>query len=527
MENDMNKWSKTANSLRNVGASIASYAIVTLFVFLDRTVFIHYLSADYLGLNGLFSNILSILSLTELGVGSAIAYSLYEPLANGNISMVQSIMKLYKKLYCFIGGAILLLGATLAPFLPWLIKNIPPDMPDIYIYYLLYVLNVGVSYFFTYKRTLIMCDQNQYIPTTTTTLSSIVTSLLHMGTLLLVHDYLLYLIVGIIVTVGENITISIIADRMYPYLKNKDVQALPQETTANIRKNIYAMFCHKIGNVVVNGTDNIIISGFIGLSAVGLYSNYTLILSKISSLLGKLFSSVTASVGILALDEDKAHVEQVFYRMLFLNFWTCAFSCIAFLCLIQPFIRFWIGSEYLLPASVVLIIAINFYLSGMRQTVLTFRDAAGIFWHDRYKALVESAVNIALSIPLAIKFGIGGVLLGTIGSTLLVPFWFDGYILFKYLFRKGIRKYLLRQAFYGALALLVGFITWCLCEQIPGETVAAFLLQIATCVIVPNALFLLVLCKSQEWFFYSKLLHDLWNKIKTAIKDRSFDKHRS
>lgn len=523
----MNRWNKTQNSLRNVGVAIAAYFAITFFAFLDRTIFIRLLSADYLGLNGLFSNILSMLSLAELGVGSAIAYSLYAPLDSGNISMVQAIMRLYKKLYCIIGSIVLLLGAALTPFLPWLIKDIPTDMPDIYTYYLLYVLNVGSSYFFTYKRTLIICDQKQYISTVTSTLSSILTSLLRMGILLLVHNYLFYLIVGIVATIGENIVISVMADRMYPYLRTKEIQSLPKETTICIRKNIYAMFCHKIGNVVVNCTDNLIISRFVGLAAVGLYSNYTLILSKVSGLLGKFFSSVTASVGMLALDKDKNHVEQVLYRMLFLNFWMYAFSCIGFFCLVQPFIRLWIGSEYQLSIWVVLVAVLNFYLTGMRQTVLTFRDAAGVFWYDRYKALIESAVNVVLSIPLAMKFGISGVLLGTIGSTLLVPFWYDGYILFRHLFHKGIGKYLRRQLFYGTLALAAGCITWYLCRQVSGGKIEAFLLQIVICIIVPNIMFFLVLCKSREWSYYRELFQDLWNKGKMKIKCKLFRDYRN
>lgn len=512
------EYNKIENSVRNLSVAIISYFITILFVFLDRTVFLHFLNTDYLGLNGLFSNILNMLSLAELGVGSAIAYSLYEPLHTRNIPIVQSIMKLYKKLYFLIGIVILLLGSLLTPLLSTLIKDMPFDISIIYIYYLLYVLNVSSSYFFNYKRTLIICDQKQYISTLTTTFSCILTSIMHIVILCFTHNYMFYLIVGILMTIGENIVISYIANKIYPFLKEKNVNHLPKENIVQIKKNVYAMFCHKIGNVVVNYTDNLIISSFVGLGAIGLYSNYTLILTGIEGLLGKFFSSVTASVGALVLEKDKIHVEQILYNMLFLNFWVYACCSIAFFCLIQPFISLWIGSAYQMTLSVVLIIALKFYISGMRKTILTFRDSAGVFWYDRYKALIESVVNVLLSIPLAIEYGVGGVLLGTIGSTLLVSFWYDGYILFKYLFHKSVGNYLHKQFIYGICTISVGLITFYICNLISIVAFASFLFRILICIIVPNTLFILIFRQNNEFSYLYILYRDLRKKITNKIK---------
>lgn len=503
--------SKTENSFRNLSVSLIAYFITTVFSFVSRTIFVHVLSAQYLGLNGLFSNILSMLSLSELGVGSAMTYALYAPLRDGNIPLIQSIMRLYKKLYWIIGSVVLILGFSLTPFLSWFIKDMPSQVTEISLYYMLYVFHSGVSYFWTYKRTLIICDQREYVVTSLTTVLSLLTTLIQIAVLLLSGHYLYYLMVGIAMALGENVMISKTADRFYPYLKEKTVSPLSKDAMHQIQKNIYAMLCHKIGTLVVNSTDNLIISRFVGLTAVGLYSNYTLLLTKIAHLLRMFFSSVIASVGMLSLEEDKQHVECVFYRILFLNFWLYASCSIAFFCLIQPFINLWLGKDYLLSTITALTIAGNFYLTGLRQTVLTFRDAAGVFWHDRYKALIEALVNVLLSIPLARLYGVCGVLLGTIGSTLLVSFWYDGYILFRYLFHQKVYSYLRRQAFYLLLVLGVGALTFLLCQQVADKGVGTFLLKGCISLLVPNGVFCLCFYRTSEMVYYQKTIKILWN----------------
>jgi len=469
------------------------------------------LTSTYLGLNGLFSNVLSFLSLAELGVGVAINYALYKPIAEGDTELVKSIMWLYRKLYRYIGCIVLAAGGALAPFLPYLIQDMPKDMPNIYLYYLLYVLNSGVSYFYTYKRSIIICSQKEYISTVTTTISEIILFILQIIVLAVSHSYGAYLAVAVIVTVAENLSISAIADYMYPYLKDKPVQALPKEVSADIKKNVFALMFHKIGSVIVFSTDNLIISRFVGLVAVGLYSNYTLIINALNLLLTKIFSSITASVGNLLLSNNKKHVEDVFYRVLFVNFWMRGFCAVALFCLFQPFILLWIGGDYLLSFSTVLIIVLNFYIGGMRSTVGLFRDASGIFWYDRYKPLIESALNIILSIPLAIHYGVAGVLLGTIGSTILVPFWFEAYVLFKYYFNKGIIEYLLRQLLYGVIAVLTGAGCFLLCTCADGYGLAAFAIRSIICAIVPNIIFSVIFCRTAEFKYF-------WNFIKNILK---------
>lgn len=510
--------SRTQNSVKNMNFMFISYIIIVLLQFVNRTIFIKTLTNTYLGLDGLFSNVLSFLSLTELGVGSAFSYALYKPIANEDTELIKSLMRLYQKVYRIIGCAILILGCGVTPFLQYLIQDMPKDVPYIHFYYLLYVMNSGVSYFYTYKRSLIICNQKEYISTTTTTISKIILTLLQTLILVVLHSYAMYLFATIIVTIGENLVISIIANRLYPYLTENSVSALPKKVAADIKKKVSAMMFHKIGGAVVFSTDNLIISKFVGVFSVGIYSNYSLVVKAIDQSVKKILSSITASVGNLVISDDNKHVEQVLYRVLFFCFWVRGFCAISLLCLFQPFIFLWIGENYLLSFITVLIIAIDFYINGMRSAVLVFREASGIFQYDRYKPLIESGLNIILSIPLAIHYGVAGVLLGTIGSTLLVPFWLEAYVLFKYYFKKGIGEYMMKQVIYGAVTFLTGAGCYSLCELVSGTGILAFIVRSFICAILCNVVFIIFFCRTDEYKYFVEYLKNAVQKRKLKFQ---------
>lgn len=487
--------------------SVVSYFCTLLLQFVNRTLFIRLLTSEYLGLNGLFANILSFLSLAELGVGNAINYALYKPLQICDKEKIKSIMYLYKRLYCMIGCVILILGGCLTPFLPYLIADMPQDMPHIYWYYLLYVTNSGISYFFAYKRSIIVCDQKEYIVSAVRIIFNIVLTVLQITVLIISRSYMFYLIMAIVVTVVENLTVSAIANSIYPYLTNKNVLRLSTYEKSEIKKNVIAMLFHKIGGVIVFSTDNIIISKFVGLIVVGTYSNYTLITNALNSILGRMLNATIAGVGNLALSESKRHVEEVFDKLLFANFWLRGFCAVSLLCLLQPFITLWLGESYLLTEISMLIIAINFYINGMRNVVGLFKDATGVFWHDRYKPLIESALNILFSIPLAIQYGVAGVLLGTLASTLVMPFWYEGYVLYKYLFGKSVRRYIVKHIQYAICVILAGTICYFLCNCVNNTEIVAFLIRCLICLIVPNVFFLMLFRKTEEYGYFLNIFH--------------------
>ncbi len=441
--------SRSKNGLRNIIVSFSTSVLTIFLSFVNRTIFINFLNEEYLGLNGLFSNVLSFLSLAELGIGVAINYALYQPLKDNDISKLKSLMWLYKKLYTIIGFIVLALGIALTPFLRFLIKEMPDNIPHIHLYFILFVINSGVSYFCTYKRSLIICDQKEYISTITLTVSKIILILMQLIILIITHSFMLYTVAMVICTLGENLTISYIADKKYSFLKEKDIEPLIDEEKNNIKKNVYALILHKIGGAIVFSSDNIIISKFVGLVSVGLYSNYTLIITSVDSVLKKMLATLTSSVGnLMVSSKDNGLAEKTLYRMLYANMCLYSLSSVCILSLMESFIRLWVGEKYLIPFAALLTAVLSFYLTGMRRTVMIFKDASGVFQQDKYKPLIESIVNIVFSIPLAIKFGIAGVLGGTIISTLSVSFWFEAYVLFKYSFHKSFLNYMLVQLKY-------------------------------------------------------------------------------
>lgn len=507
----MQQESRMKKSVRNVSYAVVGYAVSLGLQLLNRLVFVRFLSTEYLGINGLFSNILSMLALSELGVGSAIVFALYKPVAEHDIDKIKSIMNLYRRLYTIIGCMVLLSGAVLTPFLQFFIKEMP-DIPLLRVYYLLYVLNSGISYFYTYKRSLIICDQEEYISTTTTMAASVATRLVQILVLFLTRNYLLFLLVQIVFTRAENAVIARIADRRYPYLKEKNCKPLAKADTDGIRKNVMAMMVHKIGEVVVNATDNLIVSKILGLASVGLLSNYSLVFETISGLVIKMFSAITASLGNLTVMESREKAETIFYRILFGNFWLISFCTICLYCLIQPFIIVWLGESYLLSQGLVLSLVGCFYLAGMRRTALQFRTAAGLFRQDRYKAILESAVNLAVSIPLTLYIGITGVKLGTCISTLTTSFWIEGFILFKYYFKKSASAYLLRQVFYVLIACLTGGAAAFLCSRIPGQSVLSFCAKAIVCAAFVNGCYVVLFFRRPEFVYYKELFTGRWKR---------------
>lgn len=446
--------SRLTNTIRNTVVGFAAQLVVILLNFINRTIFIHYLGAEYLGLSGLFSNILSMLSLAELGIGVAISFSLYKPLGENDIRKTKALMNFYQLAYGIIGVVILGLGLCLIPFLDFLIKD-KPDIPHFTLIYVLFLANTVVSYFFTYKRSLLSADQKEYINSVNRTIFSIIQSIGQFLVLLLTRNYLLYLMVVIICTLCSNIRISYQCDKMYPYLKNNQ-EKLTKEETKSLMKYVAAQLSHKVGGIVVSGTDNILTTSLVngGLVIVGLYSNYLLLINTIKSIIMMFFTSVTASVGNLNAESNAEKSKEVFDKMFFLDmcFYGISASCIYNLA--NDFIRLWIGEDYLLSAGIVIMIVINYYMSGMRQTCQTYNTTLGLFWNDRFKPWVEAIINLVSSIVLIRYCGFMGVLLGTLISTVTTSFWVEPYILYKHGFKMKLMDYFIRYVQYTAVTLL-------------------------------------------------------------------------
>lgn len=500
--------SRTENSLRNIKVSLFFYFARIIVRFFARKVFVIVLTQEYLGLNGTFANILSMLDLAELGVGSALAYSLYRPLASGDQKQITALMGLFRKVYWVIGVVVALLGFSLAPFLSVLIRDLP-DIPHIYLIYLLFVLNSSLSYFFVYKQALITADQCQYIVTSCNSLLDI---FLHLGQALLLWltgNYFLYLWLQIGVTVLRNLLLSYIADRRYPYIKTDHHGKLDPKVTKEIVRNTKGMLIHKIGSVVVFSTDNLLISKFVGIVEVGLYSNYLMITQALGSIYGQLFNSLTASLGNLGVTKDSDQVLTAFYRVNLAGNWLYGFSSVCLAVLLNPFIELWVGPDYLFSQGIVALIVLNFYVTGMRQAEITFCTAEGLFWYGRGKAIAESIINLVVSIALAVPYGIVGIFIGTFVSTMTTCFWYDPIMLFKYGLHASVKPYFRDYGVNTLVTLLTVVVIGYICTILPGKGLVLFIEKMAVCAVGGNAGFLLAYYRREEFHYFIGLARKL------------------
>ena len=437
---------------RNIKYSVVNYISVNLLKFIVRMVFVKTLPIEYLGVNGLFSNILVMLSLAELGIGPAIVYSLYKPLAYGEKETVKSIMCLFKKAYVAVGGIILFLGLMLFPFLDIFIKD-GQSMPQVHYFYLVFLLNTVVSYLWTYKRSLLIADQKQYVVNIYQAAVQILVAVLQMIFLLIFADYWCFIILMLLGTVLENLSIARKADNEYPYL-NETAEVLDLDIKRQIVKNTKAMICHKIGGMVVFSSSNLVLSKFAGLAAVGLYSNYYMVIAALNAFSAKFFESITASIGNLMVLEESSKKIKAFKITEFITALQAAICFCGLFVLFNPFVELWVGKVYLFSEAVVAAMAFSFYLTYMRKTVLMFRDASGLYWNDRYKPLAESVINLVASIYLTINYGIIGVVVGSIISTLLTCFWVEPYVLFNNGIDIKLKDYFIDYLKFTAAAFL-------------------------------------------------------------------------
>ncbi|PKM53340.1 MAG: hypothetical protein CVV00_12765 [Firmicutes bacterium HGW-Firmicutes-5] len=490
--------SRTENSIKNIKYALIGQMLALVITFISRMTFVSVLSAEYLGINGLFTNILSILSLAEMGIGTAIVYSMYKPIAEKDVEKIKSLMHLFKKTYIIIGLLISVLGIMLTPFLQFFIKDIP-DVDYISIIFLMFVINSSISYFYSYKRFLIIANEKKYVASIYRYSIFIGMSICQIIILITTQNYILFLSIELIATFLENILISIKADKMYPYLKEKNILPLETNEKDQIKKNVQALIYHRIGGVVVLGTDNLLISMLIGLVAVGIYSNYLLIISALMLIYGLIFESLTASIGNLGITQTEEKNRNVFYVTNFAAFWVFGFSAIALWNLVNPFIEIWLGSEYLFNMEIVAVLIINFYITGMRSSVRVFKDAHGLYWYDRYKPLAESIINIIASVILANYLGVLGIFLGTMISTITTSFWVEPFVLYKYGFKTSSTEYFKLYLKYAMITIIAGGLTWMVCSFIVGSGIMNFGIKLVICAIIPNFIFYIIFKKNNAF----------------------------
>lgn len=512
----MQERSRTQNSFFNLISGFSSRIVGMLTAFIVRTVFIYYLNSEYLSVNGLYTSVLSMLSLAELGFGTAMVYSMYKPLANNDTEKLNQLMLLYKRVYTIIGGVILLIGLCLIPFLDNLVKG-APNISGLKFYYLLFLLNSVVSYwFFAYKNSLLQADQKSYIVNNYISIFSVIKSIMQICLLIIFHNYTLYLLTQILCTIGQNIFISIRVNKLYPFLKEKTKTKLSKSETKHIFKDVKALTLSKISHVILNSTDNIIISSFVGFKWVGLLSNFTLISDAITSVLCQITGSITGSLGNYIAKESREDSYILFKRIEFLNYWLYGFSAIALIILLNPFIKLWVGKKYMLGDDVVIALSINFFIAGFMNTLWTFRSTLGLFTQGQYRPLIVSIINIVVSIGLSFKFGVAGVLAGTAVSRICVNLWYDPWLIHKKGFKKPVKPFFINYFFRLMLLLCIIFLLKIISVLIfnNGIFISNFILMLVFVIFIPNIIFIIVYGNSDEFKYFYNFVTKIVSKFK-------------
>lgn len=456
---------RSKKSALNMFVSLVTQIILLVIKFASRIFFVRLLGQEYYGLSGLFTNILSMLSLAELGIGSAITFSLYNPLSNDDNKKISAIVNFYKKTYNIIGIVILILGTCLTPFLSIFIKEMP-SIENIPLIFELFVINSAISYFFSYNTSLLIADQKQYVYSINRTIFNICLCIVQVVSLYSYGNYILYLIIQILFTFLENVCIYIITKRNYPFLKEYRNEKIDKADLSHIIKNTSSLILQKISGIIVSSTDNILISKFIGVATVGIYSNYSLIISSLDSLLFQVIKAATASIGNLGVENDKEKLEFIHGVIMFLFFWIFCFVFIELMININLVIKILFGKEYVYSNAIVFILCFKFYLEGMRRPNGVYLEALGLFWNQRYKAIFEMIFNLVFSIFLISKYGIVGIFLGTILSGVFTNYWIEPYLLYRDGFSMPIKKYIQNYFKYLITTFSLLIISYVCCSMI-------------------------------------------------------------
>lgn len=494
----MREKSRSENVAKNTAATLVTQGIKNLLSFLSRTVFIYVLGAEYLGVNGLFSQILSILSFAELGIGNALVFSMYKPLAENDKEKLKSLMALYAKAYRVIGLIILGLGIAIIPFVPRIVGDVQYIHENLILLYILSLLSTVSTYFLVYKQSMLIADQKMYVVNINTEIFHALAIVTQTIFLLVTREYIVYLLISIFWSVANNVWISYRADRIYPYLKEKNVKPLEKSELQNIVKNVKALFLYKVSTTILESTDNIFISVLINVVTVGLYSNYRMIVDIFKTIGTQVMNSVVASVGNLQATADAKKKTEVFYEILFVCAWFFGFATSGLYVFLSDFIEIWVGKAYLLSTVEVLAICSYFYVSNMHYASYTFRTTAGLFVAVRYIPLITASINVVLDIFLGRKFGLSGILWASVISRALTVEITDPYIIQKNILVGKLTTYWAKYGIYLFVVVAETVVLGYFVNQIMLSGFIGLLIKAIIYAIVYNAVFLLVFCKTRE-----------------------------
>lgn len=489
--------SRTEKVLKNAGVAAGAQISNILISFVNRSMFIYYLGVSYLSINGLFSNILTVLSLAELGLSSAITYSLYRPLLESNYEKINAILSLYKKAYRYIALIIGLLGISVIPLLGFIVKDVPDVKEDITIIYVLILSNTVVSYLLSYRKVIITADQKDYIVTIYQQVVYIFQSAFQIAILVLTSNYLFFLIVQFIFTILNNYIINRIASKMYPFTRGGSENKLSKEERKSLFSNVKAIFYYKFGSVLLAGTNGIIIAAILKVQLVGLVSNYTLIIGSINVVVSRAFEGIAATIGNFNLLSDRKNNKNIFDQLFFISFWCFSFCSISLTLLLGPFINLWVGEKYVCSQITSMALVSTFYVLGLNIVPSLYRTSLGLFNQVKYTPVFAAIINLILCVVLGKAIGLPGILFATTISRIVTYSVVDPVTVYREHFKVSPLEFYIKYFMYMLIMILGYLITEAIILLIKPEGFSGFIFKVLICLITINTYYYVLFSKTQ------------------------------
>ena len=510
----MARTSRLRKTKLNVSSNVFIMMTRIIMLFIVRIIFIRTLGKLYLGVDSLFTSLLSVLSIADLGITSAVNYALYKPLSDKDDKKISAIMTFYKKMYKYMGLFLCAIGIILAFFLPLIVKE---EVEYLYLIYFMYLFNTVSTYFISYKESLIVADQNRYQLTYINFFSYMLLYGLRIAAILLTKNFLIYVLILDVVTLLQRVAINRYVTKKYKNIDFNSKYQLSKKEKDGIISKIKAMFIQKIGLFVINGTDSIVISATNGLGVivVGLYANYLSITTTVTSLFEQVYKGITASFGDLAVNENRETQERVYNIISFIGFILYGLISVGFYFLLTPFIKMCFGAQYELDKVIVIFIIVNFYIAGLIASIDMIKEATGQYLVDKYVPLIQSIINLVVSIVLARYIGLLGVVLGTTISYITVTLWNRPYIAYKYIFKSSM-KYFIKQQIKYMLTIIVSILILHLLFKylIIGNAIVDFIVKGILCIIIFIMCLIVGFNKNDEFAFVRKEVLNKLNRKK-------------
>lgn len=498
-----NQESRKKNAIKLSSMGIIEQLVSNLMAFIYRTVFIYLLSAEYLGISGLFANIIQVFSLTELGIGSVITYRLYQPIKENDVEKAAALIKFFRNFYVILSVVILVIGTGLMPILPYIIKdaqNLPPDI-NLRVIYLLYVFQSATSYMLASNQILLDADQKGYIRQAMQMLGTSIRYVIQIFVLFLTRNYTLVLTISILWGILCNAVINVYVRKKYKVVFSEKSKLHIHEIKS-IFKDTLAMMCHRVGAIVVTSTDNIIMSMFVGTISVGIYSNYYMIIQIVQNVMNSLLGGFTSSIGNYSVSASKEDNYKLYTRLRFANLWISSFCTVSLFLLLDPFIKnVWGGEEMLFAKSVVVVLCVNFFVFSSRVVNGSFGNAVGLFVYDKMRPLFEAGINLVVSVFLAQKMGVVGIFIGTAVSALLTVWWREPYLLHKKIFVKELKEYYTTYIKWTILTIIIAFTGNSLFNCLPNN-LAFLIIRFLLCGVGINVIYIAIFHKDDNFCFY-------------------------